>query len=29
MPAAWARRPTAVMDKGLERQVKIPNMPLV
>jgi Fe-S-cluster-containing hydrogenase component 2 len=29
MPRDWARRPTAIMDKSLERQVKIPNMPLV
>jgi hypothetical protein len=29
MPTGWARRPTAIMDKSLERQVKIPNLPLV
>jgi dihydropyrimidine dehydrogenase (NAD+) subunit PreA len=28
MPKGWARRPTAVMDKALERQVKIPALPL-
>ncbi len=28
MPKGWARRPTAVMDKSTERQVKIPNLPL-
>ncbi len=27
MPKGWTRRPTAVMDKGLERQVKLPPMP--
>ena len=28
MPKGWARRPTGIMDKAMERQVKIPNMPL-
>jgi dihydropyrimidine dehydrogenase (NAD+) subunit PreA len=28
MPGTWARRPTAIMDKDLARQVKIPQMPL-
>jgi len=27
MPKGWARRPTAIMDKGMERQVKVSPMP--
>jgi hypothetical protein len=26
MPSGWTRRPTAIMDKGMERQVKLSPM---